>query len=152
MSAQQKIYQQFEKSIVHLNISTNPYSIIFCQLRQTTPPRNCRAMEDSISRDLAQQPIALVDKKPFTVSEFISAIPDLPQNLIRPNLKKAIEVAVRDKIVAQQALKKGFANDPVVQEQLHRSTIVYQYYAALSGEDKNSNQKINLLKYYEENK
>ena len=102
--------------------------------------------------ELSEQTIATIDGEPFSVSEFLSAIPDLPRDLLRPNLKKAIEVAVRDKILFQEAMNKNTNLDPVVKEKMNRSKIIYSYYAVLAVNDTMSGIKINLRSLYEENK
>jgi len=98
-------------------------------------------LEVNLKTDLSEQVVARFDNEPFTVGEFISAVPYLPRDLLRPNLKKAIEVAVRDKIVVQEALSKGIDRDPVVKEKVNRSKITFSYYAALANADSMAERK-----------
>jgi len=109
-------------------------------------------LEVNLELDFSKQAIAFVDDQPFTIGEFIAAVPSLPRDLLRPNLKKAVEVAVRDKIVVQEALKKGLDSDPVVQEKINRLKTKYTYYAALAKADSTARRKVNLKEFYEEYK
>jgi len=101
--------------------------------------------------DFSSKTLASVDGDPYSVKEFLVAIPELPRELLRPNLKKAIEVAVRDKIIAEIARKKGLDRDPVVKEKVWRAKMTYTYYAALAVRDSLAGKKMNLQEYYEKN-
>jgi len=108
-------------------------------------------LEVNLTKELGRQSVAYVDGQPFTVAEFITAVPTLPRNLLRPNLKKAIEIAVRDKIIVQEALQKGLDKDPVVREKMNRSRTAYLYYAILANADSIHGQRVNLQDYYRDN-
>jgi len=107
-------------------------------------------LELSIPPDnLGDEIIARVDDKDFTVNDFLFAIPDLPHDLLRPNLRWAIELAVRDKIITEEAIESGFSSDPVVQEKYNRAELSYKYYAAMIAADSIQQHKVNLKSYYE---
>ena len=110
-------------------------------------------LENNLQADFGQEVLARVDGEPFTVAEFIAAIPMLPRNLLEAKyLKKAIEVAIRDKVVTEAAIAGGFAKDPVVQEKSDRSKSTFQYYAALAVQDSLVERRVNLRQYYDGNK
>ncbi len=88
--------------------------------------------QEKPAESLNSRTIATVDGQAFLVADFLDAVPDLPRHLLRPNLKKAVEVAVRDKIVTEEAHRLNYDEDPVVQEKLRRASIGYAYYAALA--------------------
>ena len=102
--------------------------------------------------ELGNQVIAKVDGESFTVNEFFYAIPDLPRNLLGPNLRWAIEGAIRNKIITETALDNGLASDPVVKEKYRRAKISYKYYAAVYAADSVLGRKVDLKKYYEKYK
>ncbi len=105
-------------------------------------------LEQNLHADLASETLAWVDGQPFTVQEFVNAIPNLPRDQLRPNLKKAIETAIRDKIVTEHALAAGFDKDPVVVEKLDRSRHTYRYYATIAAADSAADRRVNLQQYY----
>jgi hypothetical protein len=105
-------------------------------------------LELNLEEKFANQILAAVDQDPYTVGEFIQAIPDIPRYLLKPNLKNAIEVAIRDKIVTQEALKAGFDQDAVVQAKMKRARISFLYYAALSVKDSLVAHKVGGQKIY----
>lgn len=82
--------------------------------------------------DVTKEIAATVDGEPFTVQEFLDALVELPKDLLRPNLKKALEVAIRDKILTVKALAEGFGNDPVVREKTRRTELQHLYFATLA--------------------
>jgi len=109
-------------------------------------------IEETVPLELSEQTLATIDGEQFTVAEFLTAIPDLPRNLLRSNLKKAIEIAVRDKILFQEAMKQKTDRNPVILEKMNRSKITFSYYAALAAKDTMSGKKVNLRSLFEENK
>ncbi len=131
------------------------WDYIFPLLPKSPQERATKPMElicETAPLELSEQTIATIDGEPFTVAEFLTAIPDLPRNLLKPNFKKAIEIAVRDKILFQEAMNKKINLDPVVKEKMNRSKITFSYYAALAANDTMSGKKVNLRSLYEENK
>jgi len=119
------------------DIMLNAYN----ELETSIPPKN-----------LGEEIIAKVDDVDFTVNDLLFALPDLPRDLLRPNLRWAIEVAIRDKIVTEAAIENGFTNDPVVQEKFSRAELSYKYYAAMAAVDSILAHKVNLKSYYENHK
>lgn len=113
--------------------------------------RGYSGLETNLNEELGRQNLAYVDGQPFTVAEFIAAVPTLPRNLLRPNLKKAIELAVRDKIIVQEALQIGLDKDSVIQEKIHRSRTNYLYYLILARADSIHGHRVNLQEYYRDN-
>lgn len=104
-------------------------------------------------QDFLKTPVAWVDDKIFTVQDFIDRIPDLPRNLIKPNLRNAIEIAIRDKILAAEALAHGLQDDPVVIEKTRRARINYHYMAMVSAKSNIENQDtFSPEEYYQQNR
>lgn len=81
--------------------------------------------------ELAETPVAWVDGEPFTVAKFWEALPMLPRGYLMPDLKNAVELAVRDQIVTEAARDAGMADDPVVREKARRAEITHLYTATL---------------------
>jgi len=107
---------------------------------------------DDLPRNLLAEPLAWVDNEVFTVEDFVDEIEALPRYLLRPNLKKAIEGAIHNKVLAEVALDAGFGTDPVVEEKLQRSRINYRYSAIISGIDSSLYiSKIDPVEYYNDN-
>lgn len=126
---------------------------VYSKTRQQEQILAMNKMMDEIPQEFLSTPVAWVEGKPFTVDAFINAIPDLPRDLIRPNLRNAIETAIRDEILAEEAISKGLINDPVVQEKLKRAKINYQYMAELSRNDSLINKIVeNPVDYFSNNK
>lgn len=120
---------------VHVSLFKDLWRLIEPHLPGNTKERALFAyqgIETDLTPTMKNDVLAEVDGEPFTIGEFIRSIPDLPRHLMRPNLKKAVEVAVRDKIVKNEALKRGIDQDPVVQEKVRRSRIKYLYYRTLA--------------------
>jgi len=102
--------------------------------------------------DLGEAIIAKVDDVDFTVNDFLYALPDIQRHLLTPNLRHAIEVAIRNKIITETAIEKGFTDNPVVQEKYRRAGISYKYAAAMVAADSVLEHKVNLKSYYERHK
>ncbi len=82
----------------------------------------------SLTRDT---PLALVDGKPFTFGQFIERLPDLPLEILRPNLRGALELAIRDSVLAARAEQSGLAATPEVQLAERMATNTALYFATL---------------------
>ena len=125
-------------------------------LLPTTPQERLtfdpKVIFENVPESLPDKVLATVDGEPFLAREFLDAISDLPRYVWHPNLKKAVEIAIRDKILTQQAIAKGFAEDPVVLEKLHRDKISTLYYLELSRVDSLENHTVDLKHYYKQNK
>lgn len=93
---------------------------------------NLNRAQENPPLELSKEVAATVDGQPFTVQEFLEALPELPRALLRPNLKKALEVAIRDKLLTEKALAEGFGHDPAVKEKARRTEVQYVYYATLA--------------------
>ena len=106
----------------------------------------------SVPEDLGKEIIAKVDDVDFTVNDFLYALPGLSRDLLKPNLRWAIEVAIRNKIITEAAIENGFAEDPVVLEKYRRAELSYKYYAAMVAADTTEKHKVDLQAYYEKNK
>ncbi|MBD3226535.1 MAG: hypothetical protein GF313_17550 [Caldithrix sp.] len=125
------------------------------EYKNNPPLHNLSTIEHEFGpSDILNSVIATVDGQPFYVDEFVDALPDLPRNLLRPNLKKAIEIAIRDKIMNQIALQAGMGKDAVVREKLRRQRITYMYYATIAHQMKKQQQpgEAQLQTFYEANK
>ncbi len=120
-------------------------------LQHSTQPRWPQALQEIERKpplDLFQEIAATVAGEPFTVQEFFEALPELPRHLLQPNLKKALEVALRDKILTATAQAGGFANDPVVAEKTRRAKLQYTCYATLAAQDSVADAAAVLQEYY----
>jgi len=82
----------------------------------------------SLARDT---PLALVNDKPFTFGQFIDRLPDLPLEMLGPNLRGALELAIRDSVLASRAELSGLATTPEVQLAEKMATNTALYYATL---------------------
>jgi hypothetical protein len=82
----------------------------------------------SLARDT---PLALVNDKPFTFGQFIDRLPDLPLEMLRPNLRGALELAIRDSVLAARAEQSGLAATPEVQLAEKMATNTALYFATL---------------------
>lgn len=82
----------------------------------------------SLTRDT---PLALVDGNPFTFGQFIDRLPDLPLEMLRPNLRGALEMAIRDSVLAARAEQSGLAATLEVQLAEKMATNTALYFATL---------------------
>jgi hypothetical protein len=82
----------------------------------------------SLSRET---PLALVNGNPFTYGQFLDRLPDLPLEMLRPNLRGALELAIRDSVLAARAEQSGMASKPEVQLAERMATNTALYYATL---------------------
>jgi len=82
----------------------------------------------SLSRNT---PLALVGDKPFTFGQFLDRLPDIPLEMLQPNLRGALEIAIRDSVLAARAEAEGMARHPdvILAEGMARNTALY--YATL---------------------
>ncbi len=126
----------WQKSLkVNVKILAAIWEVMAPQLPTSTQPWAIRPLErwrELPTPDFARQVVAQVDGQDFTVGEFFDALPELPRHLLRPNLKKALEIAIRDKILTQEALKLGLDRDAVVIEKTQHSRTTYAYYAIMA--------------------
>ncbi|MGB3544153.1 peptidylprolyl isomerase [Rubrivirga sp.] len=76
-------------------------------------------------------PVATVDGQPFTVGQFLDALPGVPVEHWEPTLRKAVEVAVRDSILTAHALDAGYGDDPAIEQTAAAARTTALYYAAL---------------------
>ena len=84
---------------------------------------------DAAPEVLAQTPMAMVDGQPFTVGQFLYQLPDIPASYLGPNLKQALEIAIRDSIMTGRALAQGYGDDPVVATRTARARTSYLFNA-----------------------
>ena len=76
-------------------------------------------------------PVATVDGRPFTVGQLLDELPEIPVELWRPDLRQAVEVAVRDSILTARAAAAGAADAPDVQREAEAARRTALYYAGL---------------------
>lgn len=50
-------------------------------------------------------PIAFVDREPYTAGQFLRQMPDIPVHWIKNDFRHAIEIAIRDSILASKAME-----------------------------------------------
>ena len=76
-------------------------------------------------------PLALVSDKPFTFGQLMDRLPDLPVETLTPNLRAALEIAIRDSVLAARADQAGMGERGEVRlaERVARTTALY--YATL---------------------
>ncbi|MDZ7269457.1 MAG: peptidylprolyl isomerase [candidate division KSB1 bacterium] len=115
-------------------------------------PQALQKLERDPPFDLLQEIAATVAGEPFTVQEFLEALPEIPRQLLQPNLKKALELAIRDRLLTQAALAAGLANDPVVREKMRRAELQYTYYATLAAQDSVVETAAALQRFYAEHR
>ncbi|MEM6335375.1 MAG: peptidylprolyl isomerase, partial [Bacteroidota bacterium] len=77
--------------------------------------------------DLESSIVATYGGRPFTVRQFYRALPDLPRDVFGPNLKPALEIAIRDRIMSDVALEAGYGRAPKVQGKTAWSESTYLY-------------------------
>jgi len=76
--------------------------------------------------------LATVSGKPFRISDFLAALPDVPSNYWQRDLRQALEIAIRDAILTTEAKKHLPPQDPYVQAQKDYALYTARYYASLS--------------------
>lgn len=76
-------------------------------------------------------PLAMVGNQAFTFGQLMDRLPDLPVETLTPNLRAALEIAIRDSVLAARAEQAGMAErkEVVFAEQVARTTALY--YATL---------------------
>lgn len=137
--------------VVNMAVLGRVWEYLAPLLQHSTPPRWPQALQEIERKpplDLFQEIAATVAGEPFTVQEFFEALPELPRHLLQPNLKKALEVALRDKILTTIAQAGGFAHDPVVVEKTRRAELQYTYYATLAAQDSVAEAAAALREFY----
>ncbi len=77
-------------------------------------------------------PVATVDGRPFTVGQLLDALPGVPAELWSADLRKAVEVAVRDSILTARAQASGADARPEVLRETTAARSTALYYAGLS--------------------
>ena len=76
-------------------------------------------------------PVATVDGQAFTVGQLLDALPDVPVEFWTPDLRKAVEVAVRDSILTARSAAAGAADAPDVARETAAARRTALYYAGL---------------------
>ncbi len=94
-------------------------------------------------------PLALVDGKPFTFGQFLDRLPDIPLEMLQPNLRGALEIAIRDSVLAARAQADGMARHPdvLLAEGMARNTALY--YATLRAAADTMNIETQMDTWYE---
>lgn len=77
-------------------------------------------------------PLAMVDGQTFTVSQFLERLPNIPIHQLGPNLRFALETAIRDSIFSARAVENGFADHHDVIKETRIARTEAQYDALLS--------------------
>ena len=76
-------------------------------------------------------PVATVDGRPFTVGQLLDEMPDIAVEFWTPDLRRAVEVAVRDSVLTARARAAGFGEAPEVQREAETARRTALYYAGL---------------------
>lgn len=76
-------------------------------------------------------PVATVDGRPFTVGQLLDELPEIAVELWTPDLRQAVEVAVRDSILTARAAAVGAADAPDVAREVEAARRTALYYAGL---------------------
>lgn len=76
--------------------------------------------------------LATVSGKPFRISDFLAALPDVPSNYWKRDLRQALEIAIRDAILTTEAKRHLSPQDPYVQTQKAFALYTARYYTTLS--------------------
>lgn len=94
--------------------------------------REIQFLEPELSPDT---PLAMVDGKPFTVAQYLYQLPDIPYQWVRSNPIEALQVAIRDSILADLA-RRTVRPDTARAVQMAVRVAEYSalYYAALQRE------------------
>jgi len=77
-------------------------------------------------------PLAMVDGEPFTVSQFLQRLPNVPLYQFGPNMRTALETAIRDSIFSARAIEAGYRDHQDVIKHTRVARTEAQYDALLS--------------------
>lgn len=90
-----------------------------------------REAENTTGRGLPDNtPLAMVDGEPFTLAQFMKRLPNIPVHQLGPDLRTALESAIKDSIFSARARKSGFADHAEVVKDT-RIAATEAYYSAL---------------------
>ncbi len=89
-------------------------------------------LPEKIPVEIRAKSIASIEGKPFSAEQLIKALPDIHHSYWKLNLRQALELALRDSIITNQARESGMEEDPVVLEKKHRYQIINTWLARLS--------------------
>ena len=76
-------------------------------------------------------PLANVDGETFTVAQFMERLPSIPMEYLRPNLRRALETAIKDSIMEARARKAGVQQSLAYRSDARRARHTALYYATL---------------------
>ena len=103
--------------------------------------------------DVASQVVAYVDGTPFYARQFFDALPNLPRGYLGPNLKQALEIAIRDSLLAHAGMEKGYHTAKDVVSKLHRAEDTYLFTAMMQqAADSARRAPTDLERYYMQNR
>lgn len=101
---------------------------------------------------IMDQVLATVNGAPFTARQFFYHLPDVPPNAFSPNLKKAVEVAIRDSIMTAVAIENGYDKVQRVQDQSARAQKTALFAAAMqSAQEESADLETDLEAFYSRN-
>ena len=103
--------------------------------------------------NVANEIVAYVDGTPFYARQFFDALPNLPRGFLRPNLKKAVEIAIRDSLLTDLGKEKQYHLSEEVIGKINRAEDTYLFSALMQMTMKNEDTGMDdLRRFYEENK
>lgn len=88
-------------------------------------------LSEAPPQDIASEIVAQVDGTPFYARQFFNALPNLPRGYLGPNLKQAIEIAIRDSLLADEGISKQYHTLPAVVNKLKRAETAYVFNAMM---------------------
>lgn len=123
-----------------LAIRLRPLAAVWAALAPLVPDRPTPASVALLTAETAtlapaelprSTPVATVDGQVFTAGQLLDALPDIPLPFWQPNLRPALELAVRDSILAAVARQAQADTARSVRHARAEATTTARYYAAL---------------------
>ena len=103
--------------------------------------------------DIASQVVAYVNGTPFYARQFFDALPNLPRGYLQPNLKQAVEIAIRDSLLADEGMQKGYHASKEVLSKKDRAEDSYIFTAMMqTAADSARRSTPQLETFYEKNR
>ena len=108
---------------------------------------------ESPPEPIADQVVARVNGTPFYARQFFDALPNLPRGYLGPNLKQAIEIAIRDSLLAAESVRLGYHETHEVRGSVQRAETGYLFNRMMQlAVDSVQRAPADLEAFYEENK
>ena len=102
--------------------------------------------------DIANEVVAYVDGNPFYARQFFDALPNLPRGYLGPNLKQAVEIAIRDSLLTDMGKEKNYHFSDDVLSKAKRAEDTYIFTAMMQmATDSVRNTSSDLQAFYEQN-